>query len=160
MHLQGLYICFAFKKQIKRFARVIAYLRSWKKKYQTQVEEMGKWRGLYSYFFKFPLNQKLSSLQICRKEGCDGDSFSYLRELGPQHAPMWAFPSGSDGKESACNARDPSLIPGVRRSPEGGNGCPLQYSCMENSMVRGACWATAHGVTKSQTGLSNYQGKA
>ena len=88
---------------------------------------MGTWRGLYSYFFiLFPLNQKLSSLQICRKEGCDGDSFSYLRELGPQHEPMWGFPSGSDGKESACNARDLGLIPGWGRSPGEGNGNPFQ----------------------------------
>ena len=126
-----------------------------KRKYQTQVEEMGTWRGLYSYFFiLFPLNQKLSSLQICRKEGCDGDSFSYLRELGPQHEPMWGFPSGSDGKESACNARDLGLIPGWGRSPEEGNGNPLQYSCLENPMDRGAWWAAVHGVTKSWTRLS------
>ena len=122
---------------------------------------MGTWSGLYSYFFMlFPLNQKLSSLEICRKEGCDADSFSYLRALGPQHEPLWGFPSDSDGKESACNARDTGLIPGWGRSPEEGNGCPLQYSCLENSMDRGAWWATARGVAKSQIGLSNYEGKA
>ena len=113
---------------------------------------MGTWSGLYSYFFMlFPLNQKLSSIEICRKEGCDGNSFSYLRALGPQHEPMWGFPSDSDGKESACNARDTGLIPGWGRSPEEGNGCPLQYSCLENSMDRGAWWATARGVAKSRT---------
>ena len=62
---------------------------------------------------------------------------------------------GSDGKESACNARDLSLIPGLGRSPEKGNGHPLQHSCLKNSMDRGAWWATVHGVSKSQTGLSN-----
>ena len=49
-----------------------------------------------------------------------------------------SFPGGSDGKVSACNAGDPSLIPGSRRSPGEGNGNPLQYSCLENSMDRGA----------------------
>ena len=44
------------------------------------------------------------------------------------------FPGGSDGKESACNAGDPGSIPGSGRSPGGGSGNPLQYSCLENSM--------------------------
>ena len=44
------------------------------------------------------------------------------------------FLGGSDGKESACNAGDPGLIPGLGRSPRGGYGNPLQYSCLENSM--------------------------
>ena len=50
-------------------------------------------------------------------------------------------------KESACNAGDMGLIPDSGRSPKGGNGNPLQYSCLENSMERGAWWATVHGVT-------------
>ena len=66
---------------------------------------------------------------------------------------MGFFPCGSDGKESACNARDPGLIPGSGRSPGEGNGNPLQYSCLENSMDRGAWRAIVHGVTKSQTRL-------
>ena len=48
------------------------------------------------------------------------------------------FPGGSDGKASACNAGDPGLIPGSGRSPGEGNGNPLQYSCLENPMDRGA----------------------
>ena len=52
------------------------------------------------------------------------------------------FPGGSDDKESACNTGDPGLIPGSRRSPEEGNGNPLQYSCLENAMDRGA-WQVA-----------------
>ena len=52
------------------------------------------------------------------------------------------------GEESTCNAGDPSLIPGSRRSPGEGNGNPLQYSCLENPMDRGAWWATVHGVTR------------
>ena len=58
--------------------------------------------------------------------------------------------SYSDGKESACNAGDPGLIPGSRRSPGEGNGNLLQYSCLESSMDRGV-----HGVTKSWTQLSD-----
>ena len=65
------------------------------------------------------------------------------------------FPSGSDGKESACNSGDLGLIPGLGRSPGEGNGYPLQYSCLENSMDRGAWWAIVHGVAKSRTRLSN-----
>ena len=61
------------------------------------------------------------------------------------------FPAGSDGKESACNAGDLGSIPGLGRSSGEGNGNPLQYSCLENSTDRGACWATVHGVAKSQT---------
>jgi len=49
-----------------------------------------------------------------------------------------AFPGGSDGKESACNVGDLGLIPGLGRSSREGNGYPLQYSGLENSMVRGA----------------------
>ena len=57
------------------------------------------------------------------------------------------FPGGSDCKEAACNAGDPGLIPGSERFPGGGNGYPLQYSCLENFMDRGAWWATDHGIT-------------
>ena len=65
------------------------------------------------------------------------------------------FPDGSDRKESACNAGDPGLIPGSERSPGDGGGYPLQYSCLENPMNREARQATVHGVTKSQTRLSD-----
>ena len=65
------------------------------------------------------------------------------------------FPGGSDGKESACNEENPGSIPGLGRSPGEGNGYPLQYSCLENSMDRGAWWATVHGVTKSWRQLSD-----
>ena len=61
------------------------------------------------------------------------------------------FPSDSNSKESACSAGDPTLIPGLGRSPGEGNGNPLQYSCLENSMNRGAWWAIVHGVEKSLT---------
>ena len=60
-------------------------------------------------------------------------------------------PGGSDDKESACNARDPGWIPGLGRSPGEQNGNPLQYSCLENAMDKGTCWATIHGVTELDT---------
>ena len=63
--------------------------------------------------------------------------------------------NGSDGKESACNAGDTSSIPGLGRSPSEGNGYPLQYSCLANSMDRGAWRAIVHRVAKSQTQLSD-----
>ena len=66
---------------------------------------------------------------------------------------MWCFPGGSAVKASASNAGDLGLIPGSGRSPGGGDGNPLQYSCLENSMDRGTWWATVHGVTKSWTRL-------
>ena len=66
------------------------------------------------------------------------------------------FPGGSEGKESVCNAGDPGSIPGLGGSPGEGNGHPLQDSCLENSMDRGAWWATVHEVTQSQTQLSDY----
>jgi len=65
------------------------------------------------------------------------------------------FPGSSAGEESACNAGDPGTIPGSERSPGEGIGYPLQYSCLDNSMDRGAWQATVHGVTKSWTRLSS-----
>ena len=56
---------------------------------------------------------------------------------------------GSDGKESSCNAGDPGSIPELGRCPGEGHGNPLQFSCLENSLDRGAWWAAVHGVTKS-----------
>ena len=64
------------------------------------------------------------------------------------------FPGGSVDKESACNVGDTGdvgLISGSGRSPGEVNGNPLQYSCLENPMDRGAWWATVHGVAKSWT---------
>ena len=73
---------------------------------------------------------------------------SRLSEIG--HL-ICIFSDGSGGKESAYNAGDPGSIPGLGTSPGGGNGNPLQYSCLENSMGRGAWWVTVHVITKSWT---------
>ena len=61
------------------------------------------------------------------------------------------LPRCLSGKESICQCRRCRLIPGLGRSPGGGNSSPLQYSCLENSMDGGAWWATVHVVTKNQT---------
>ena len=64
---------------------------------------------------------------------------------------IYGFPAGSDGKEFTCNAGDLGSIPGSGRSPGVGNDNPLQYSCLENSMNKGARQATVHGVAKNRT---------
>ena len=73
------------------------------------------------------------------------------------HFPIYSSPPSSAGKRSICNAGDPVLIPGSGRSPGEGNGYPFQYSCLENSMDRGAWQATVCGVAKSHTRLNNFQ---
>ena len=66
------------------------------------------------------------------------------------------LPYNSNGKESACSAWDLGLIPGLGRSSREGNGNPLQYSCLENSMSRGAWWAIVCGVARRRTRLSDW----
>ena len=61
------------------------------------------------------------------------------------------FPGGSDSKGSAFNAGDLGLIPGSGGSPGKWNGSPLQYSCWDNPINKGAWWASIHGVAKSRT---------
>ena len=65
------------------------------------------------------------------------------------------FLGGSVVKNSPTNAGDMGSIPGLGRSPGGGNGNPLKYSCMEHPMDRGAWRDTVHGITKSQTLIGN-----
>ena len=77
----------------------------------------------------------------------EASSQTFLCSLG--------FPGGSGGKESACKAGDPGLIPGSGKSPGERNGNPLQYSCLENFMDRGAWWAIVHVVAKNLTLLSS-----
>ena len=65
------------------------------------------------------------------------------------------LPYSSDGKESACNAEDLGSVPGSGRSSAERNGNPLQYSCLEKPMDRGAWWATVQSIAKSWTQLSD-----
>ena len=78
--------------------------------------------------------------------------FPHLKRKGTQIIPT---SQGSDGKESACNAGDPGSITGSGRSAGKGNGYPLHYSCVENSMDRGDWWSIVHGVARRQTRLSD-----
>ena len=68
---------------------------------------------------------------------------------------MWGFPGGLVVKIPLASAGDVGLIPGPGRSPGEGNGNPLQCSCLENPMDRGAWQATVHGVSKSPKRLSD-----
>ena len=70
------------------------------------------------------------------------DPFTHLMEI------FTDFPHSSVGKESDCNAGDPGSVPGLGRSSGEGNGSPLQYSCLENPMDRGAWWAIVHGIAR------------
>ena len=74
-----------------------------------------------------------------------------MKVMKQARADYWSFPGVSDSKESACNAGDPGLIPGLGRSPGEGNGNPLQHPCLGNPMDRGAWRATVQGVAKSWT---------
>ena len=78
---------------------------------------------------------------------------SYILILANLHlSSLMGFPGGAMVETPPANAGDVDLIPGLGRSPGGGN--PLQYSCRGNPMDRGGCWATVRGITKSQTRLS------
>ena len=80
----------------------------------------------------------------------EGINFYCSKLLSLQY-PIMAAQDNSDSKESACNEGDLGSVPGFGRCSGEGNGNPLQYSCMENPMVRGAWQATIRGVTKSWT---------
>ena len=74
-------------------------------------------------------------------------SDSYLSQVGR----YVCFPGGAEVKNTPASAGDSGLVPGSERSPEGGHGNPVQYSCLENPMERGVGWVTLHRVSKSQT---------
>ena len=102
---------------------------------------MSKYNIVHFKYIQFLLmqNKQKSSLWGSYFTGSSlgGNSQKPIRaSLSTVYGPKRGFPGSSDGKESACNARDPALIPGSRRSPGEGNGNPLQYSCLENSMNR------------------------
>ena len=90
-----------------------------------------------------PLTQVLSEKQALKNISC-------------YYSFCWGFPGGTSGKEPVCQCRrhkTQGSIPGSGRSPVGGHGNPLQYSCLENPKDRRARWATVHGVPKNQTRL-------
>ena len=96
------------------------------------------------YLFSFPSAVSGAPVKPCLNlSGLLSISIDLGRQVG--------FPGGSDDKESAFNVGDLGSIPGLGRSPGGGNGNPLQYSYLDNSLYRGAWPAKVHGVTKSQS---------
>ena len=117
---------------------------------------MKRWRTFGEYLIghqiesKYKITSNPTSLLFPHK--CE----MILAHYSNRAAPMRGFPGGSDGKASACNAGDPGLIPGSGRSPGEGNGNPLQYSCLKNSIDGGAWWATVHGIVKSRTRLRDF----
>ena len=72
-------------------------------------------------------------------------------ELQGIHKRIWGFPSDSDGKESACKTGDLGSIPGLGRSPGGGHGNPLQYSCLENPHGQSVAGYSPRGCKESDT---------
>ena len=110
----------------------------WRRKTDTKLSDCP---GSYSYLITSEVKNHNSHSISCL---IFKTSILFLKlycELG--------LPGGSDGEKSARNARNLGLIPGLGRSPGEWNGYPLQYSCLENSMDRGAWWTTVHGVTES-----------
>ena len=95
---------------------------------------------------------------LCSRGLGEGPLTGLGRVLPALTLGTWRFfySGGATGKEPACQCtRDRGSIPGLGRSPGGGHGKPLQYSCLENPMGRGAWQATVHGVAKSRTRLSD-----
>ena len=120
------------------------------------------WRShrISPFFFQCPREAKCSWTKLS-SFGWRGMSIICINVIAGGCKPATWFlkiktlPGGSDGKESAYDAGDPGLIPGLRRYPGEGNGNPLQSSCLGNPMDRGAYWAAVHGITKSWILLSN-----
>ena len=94
--------------------------------------------------------QELKILDLCR------NSPNPKALASKSHFIFNPNPGGSDGKGSPCKAGDPGSILGLGAYSGEGNGHPLQYSCLEISRDRGAGWDTGHGVTQSQTRLSDW----
>ena len=97
----------------------------------------------FTMWYKFMLYSKVIQLYI--------NIYTYTFIYVCVCVYIYIFCGGSDGKKSGCNAGDLDSIPGSGRSPGEGSGNPLQYSCLDNPMNRGAWQATVHGVAKSQS---------
>ena len=108
------------------------------------------WSGHQSFHTKAPAHPTARELEASRCSGTTPGRDFYSSGSSLPLGRVWCL-----GKESACNTGDQGLIFGLGRSPGGGNGHPLEYSCLENSMDRGAWWATVRSVSKSRTQLSD-----
>ena len=103
----------------------------------------------WGFYLSFPFNSSYTIGQGTKVR----PSTNYVHSNFISVTRKVGFPGGSAGKESACNEGDHGSVAGSGRSPGGGHGNPLQYSCLENPMDRGPWRAAVHGVTKSQTCL-------
>ena len=90
-------------------------------------------------------------LQVLLVWGC-----SQNPHLPGNAGKAWGWRDWPVGEESACSVGDPGSSPGLGRFPGGGHGNPLQYSCLENPVDRGAWWATVHGFSMSRTRLNDF----
>ena len=121
--------------------------------------------------WRIPWTEEPGELQSMGSQRVRHDWVTELTELYYRikkvNSVLWILPQlknewthsrseGSEVKASACNVGDVGSIPRSGRSPGEGNGNPLQYSCLENPMDRGAWWATVHSVAKSRTQLSDF----
>ena len=113
-----------------------------------------------AFFLVFPAWSKWFSScfppkhQNTRIHSAEEGFFFFFKFHCMLHIKIAGFPGGLAVKKSACNAGatgEMGSIPGLGRCPGGGHGNPLQYSCLENPIDRGACWAIVHRVTKSWT---------
>ena len=122
------------------------------------LEDLDPWSNIiwFDFFFFFGHTAQLWDLSSLTSIWTWALGSESAESTGPPGNSIFkGFSGGSGGKESACSEGDPGSIPKSGRSPGEGNSNPLLYSCLGNPMDRGDCWATAHGITKSQTRLND-----
>ena len=124
-----------------------------KKKYSQKLATEGNVLNLIKGIYEKPTVNIFLVENECFP--CKTENKAKMCSLTSPVQHMCVAPGGSISKETACNAGDPSSIPGLGRSPGEGNGNPLQDSCLKNPMDRGAWRATVQEVTKSWTQLSD-----
>ena len=122
----------------------------------TWEAEMAAKLEIYNRILRWWSSDKESVLQCRRPQSHSWTGKIPWRKNRLPTPVFLSFPSGSDGKESTCNAGDLGSTPGLGRSPGEGYGYPLQYSGLANSMDRRTWWVTVHGVAKSWIWLCNF----
>ena len=108
-----------------------------------------------SYGIVYPRQEHRSGLPFPPPGEIPNYLFLIYSNFFPKMYVYLGYPGDSGSKESTGNVGNLGSIPELGRSPGGGHGNPLQYSCLENPMDREAWWAIVHGVAKRQTWLSN-----
>ena len=127
---------------------------------ETDENEARVCQGLVSFSFGQDVSKISTPERIWGSSGQMARTLAEIETGSELRASLWlkGFQGSTRGKESCCQCRDIrdlGLIPGSGRSQGGGHGNPLQYSCLENPLDRGACQATVHKVTKSRTWLND-----